>query len=55
VEAAILGRAMDQGIAEAAAEVEVASNDFNGWSGIREQMAQVIQNLGLERVQLGHT
>ena len=55
VEASILGRAIDQGIAEAAAEVEAASNAFNGWSGICEQMALVIQNLGLERVQLGRT
>jgi hypothetical protein len=56
LEATILGQAIDhQGIAEAAAEVEAASNDFNGWSGLREQMAQVIQNHGLETVQLDRT
>jgi hypothetical protein len=52
LEARILGRTQDVGIAEAAAEVEAASHDFNGWWGNREQMAQRIQNLGLERVRL---
>ena len=55
VKATILGQAIDQGIAEAAAEVKTASNDFNGWSGLCEQMTEITQNLGLERVQLSRS
>jgi hypothetical protein len=53
VEARILGRVNDHDIAEEAAEVEAAGNAFNGMSFNREQMAHAIQNLGLERIQLG--
>ena len=52
VEARVVGRVNDHVISEAAAELEAASNEFNGMSFNREQMALVIENLGLERVQL---
>ena len=52
VESNTIDRGQENFVSQAAAELEAASNSFNGWSVNREQMVVRIENLGLEHIQL---